>query len=56
MDKKIVTLIIRITRLSETMKSMTKDLDKIAELLQDPEILPVFAESGFGVVTSEDYD
>ncbi len=56
MEKKLVTLIVRITRLSETMKSMTDDLDKIAQWLQDPEILAVFAESGLGVITSEDYD
>lgn len=56
MDKKIVTLIIRISRLTDKMRSMSDDLEKISEWLQDPEILSLFAEKGLGVVTHEDYD
>ena len=56
MDKKIVSLIVRIMRLSEAMKSMTKDLDKIAEWLQDPELSALFADCGFQIVTAEDFE
>ena len=56
MSNKIVKLIVFINRLSKKMKGMVVDLDKIAELLQDPEILPVLSENDLGVLTPEDYD
>lgn len=56
MKFKIVKLIVIVTRLSKKMENMSKDLYKIAELLQDPEILSVLGESNEGALTPEDYD
>lgn len=56
MKIKLVKLILIVTRLSTKMASMSKDLDKIADLLQDPEILSVLGDKHLGVLTDEDYD
>ena len=56
MKIKFVKLILIVTRLSKKMESMSKDLDKIADLLQDPEILSVLGDKDLGVLTSEDFD
>jgi hypothetical protein len=56
MKIKFVKLILIVTRLSKKMEAMSKDLDKIADLLQDPEILSVLGEKNLGVLTLEDFD
>ena len=56
MEFKFVSLIVHITRLSEKFKSLTFDLDKVAALLQDPEILAITGLKDTGVVSPEDYD
>lgn len=56
MEFKFVSLIVHLTRLSEKLKSLTFDLDKVADLLQDPQILALTGVNFEGVVTPEDYD
>lgn len=56
MKNKIVKLIISITRLSEKMKSVTKDLDRIADLLQDREILLLLKSENLKSLSTEDYE
>lgn len=56
MKIKLVKLIILVTRLAAKMETMAKDLDKIATLLQDPEILALLGDKDLGVLTHEDYD
>lgn len=56
MNDKIIKLIALITRLSKKLSLVCKDLDKVSELLQDPEILPTTQLVVMGVLTDEDYD
>ena len=56
MKIKFVKLILIVTRLSKKMELMSKDLGKIADLLQDPEILSVLSDKDLGVLTFEDFD
>ena len=56
MEFKFVSLIVHLTRLSEKLKSVTFDLDKIAALLQDPQILAITGLKDTGVLSPEDYD
>lgn len=56
MKLKLVKLVLTVSRLSKKMESMSKDLDKIANLLQDPEILSVLGDKNLGALTFEDFD
>jgi hypothetical protein len=56
MKVKVLRLIIRITKVSEKLKSVTEDLDKISEMLQDPEILSVIGFNNDTPINTQDYD
>lgn len=56
MESKIVSLIIRITKLKGEIKSISDDLDNISKWLKDPEIISLFAERGLNIITKEDYE
>ena len=56
MKNKLAKLIVLLSRSSDKMKSLSADFDKIAIVLQDPEILAIMGIKPFGVLSSEDYD
>lgn len=56
MSNKIVKLIILINRTSDKLRQICDDMDKISNILQEPEFLAVSNENNQGVLTPEDYD
>lgn len=56
MKNKIAKLIVLLSRASDKMKSLSSDFEKIAIVLQDPEILAITGLNPLGVLSPEDYD
>lgn len=56
METQLTKLIITINRLSQKLSSVCKDLDKISEILQDPEIVASIYSNKPETLSPEDYD
>ena len=56
MESKVAKLIILIKHLTEKMSGVCKDLDKIATILQDTEIVAIIGFDNLQTISKEDYE
>lgn len=56
MEKKIIKLLVLISRLSEQMKQMSSDLDKVFDILKEEEMAIIIKDIQEKMLPTEDFE